>query len=92
MAHDLLLGQIAVDVSRHPAPGSPTVNAPTAALIAVGAVSLVGALARVFSGEKTPTKSPALEHYADYYEPHLHRTQEVPVVPMRLMMFNGEEE
>jgi hypothetical protein len=92
MAHDLLLGQIPVDVSRHPAPGSPTVNAPTAALIGVGAASLLVAVARALGGSKAPpAKNPALEHYAEYYHPNLHRTQEVPVIPMRELMLDGEE-
>ena len=91
MAHDLLLGQIPVDVSRHPAPGSPTVNAPTAALLGVGAASLLGAIAQILGRARTPAKNPSLEHYAEYYHPGLRRTQEIPVVPMRELMLDGEE-
>lgn len=75
MAYDLLLGQIAVDVSRHPAPGSPTVNAPTAAVFGLGVSLLVGAIAKqvLKTGEK--------HHYQREFRPGLHKTQELPVLP-----------
>ena len=75
MAYDLLLGQIPVDVSRHPAPGSPTVNAPTAAAIGLGASLLIGAAARqvLKAGER--------HHYQREFRPGMHATQELPVIP-----------
>ena len=43
------------------------------------------------SRPKPPAKSPALEHYGEYYHPSLHRTQELPVIPMHEMMFRRED-
>ena len=75
MAYDLLLGKIAVDVSRHPAPGNPTVNAPTAAVFGLGVSLLVGAIAKqvLRTGER--------HHYQREFRPGLHKTQELPVFP-----------
>lgn len=80
MAYDLLTKKIVpVNCSRDPSKG-PMLNAPTAAVLVAGAMLVVKATLEEVSRESEKT------HYQRELRPGLHRTAELPVVPMRELM------